>query len=110
MRSGIWRWLKHFAYGLFAKSWNGAINGVYGFVGIATGSALNPEKVQAPNWEMAAYIFGTAFAISAIGYFKDNPFPERLPESQPPFNTTTKIEDGKITTTPVSPTDTPTNP
>lgn len=78
VRSDVWRWLKHYFYGLFAKSWNGAVNGVYGFVGVATGAALNPQAIQAPNWQMAAYVFGVSFAISAIGYFKDNPLPPSL--------------------------------
>lgn len=84
VRSDIWRWTKHFFYGAFAKSWNGAINGVYGFVGVATGAAIEPQKIQAPNWEMVAYIFGVSFAISALGYFKDNPLPPHL-GTPPPF-------------------------
>ena len=84
VRSDIWKWVKHFFYGAFAKSWNGAIAGVYGFVGVATGSALDPQKIQAPNWEMILYIFGVSFAISAIGYFKDHPLPPSL-GSPPPF-------------------------
>lgn len=78
VKSDVWRWVKHFFYGCFAKSWNGAIAATYGFVGVATGSALNPEKIQVPNWEMLGYIFSVSFAISALGFFKDNPLPPSL--------------------------------
>jgi hypothetical protein len=62
VRSTLGRWLKHYLYGLFAKSWNGAIASVYGFIGVATGSALDPQAIQVPNWKMGAYIFAASFA------------------------------------------------
>lgn len=76
----------HYAWGCFAKAWNGAIAAVYGFLGIAAGSALDPDHISLPSWHTAAFIFGTAFLISAIGYFKDNPLPETLGETKPPFH------------------------
>jgi hypothetical protein len=87
IRTTVWAWLKHYLYGCFAKSWNGAISGVYGFIGVSTGAALNPQVIQAPNWEMAAYIFGVSFTISALGYFKDNPLPPSIapPATNSPF-------------------------
>lgn len=81
----IKRWAAHYAYGLFAKSFNGAIAGVYGFLGLAGGSALDPEHVSAPSWRTALYIFGVSFVLSALGYFKDNPLPSRLPQTTAPF-------------------------
>lgn len=103
--SSIWRAVKHYAYGLFAKSWNGGIAAIYAFIGQAVGHGLDPDAFDMPGWKTLAYTFGVAFSIQALGYFKDHPLPDKLPESSPPFPTTTKIEDGKITTTPAGPAD-----
>lgn len=102
-RSSIWSAVKHYAYGLFAKSWNGAIVSAWAFVGQATGAGLDPAHFNIPDWRTLAYTFAVVAGIQALGYFKDHPLPDKLPESQPPFATMTKIEDGKITTTPDAP-------
>jgi hypothetical protein len=76
--AGIRRWVLHYAYGCFAKSWNGAIAAAYAFIGQALGSVMDPTYIQVPTWRTAAYVFGVTFAITAMGYFKDNPLPNKL--------------------------------
>lgn len=53
-------------------------------IGLAVGAAASTE-IAKPNWKAALAVFGVSFARSCIMYFKDNPLPERLPETQPPF-------------------------
>lgn len=91
VRSDVWRWIKHYAYGCFAKSWNGAVAAAYSFIGVATGSALSPQTIQTPNWTMMGYVFGVSFAISAIGYFKDNPLPPTIGTNTPFHANDTKV-------------------
>lgn len=98
-RHSVWIAIKHYAYGLFSKSFNGAIAAVYAFVGQAVGAGLDPAHFNIPDWRTIAYTFCVVFSISALGYFKDNPLPDKLPETTPPFASTTEIKDGKITTT-----------
>lgn len=81
------RFIKHYLYGCFAKAWNGAWAAVYGFLGLAAGSSLDPEHVKAPDWHALFYCFAVAWGIGVIGYFKDNPLPEKL-DTQPPFQPT----------------------
>jgi hypothetical protein len=85
IKTNVWRYVKHYAYGCFAKSLNAGIAAAYGIVGAAAGSALFPQKIQTPNWEMAGSIFATAFCVTALGYFKDHPLPQSL-ESTPPVD------------------------
>lgn len=84
-RQSIWNAVKHYAYGCFAKSWNGAIAAVYAFVGQAVGAGLDPAHFNIPGWRTASYTFAVVFSIQVIGYFKDNPLPDKLPVTEPPF-------------------------
>lgn len=77
--------VKHYAWGCFAKSWNGAIAAIYSFLGLATGAAFDPEHFDAPGWRTLAWTFLVAFGVSVIGYFKDHPLPPALPDTEPPF-------------------------
>lgn len=86
-RSLIWSAVKHYAWGCFAKSWNGAIAAVYAFIGQAVGAGIDPANFNIPTWRTAAYTFGVVFCVQVIGYFKDNPLPAKLPDTEPPFAT-----------------------
>lgn len=77
--------IKHYLYGAFAKSWNGGVAAVYGYIGSAVGSAVDPQVIQTPSLKLAWYCFASAWVVSMMGYFKDNPIPERLPGTNPPI-------------------------
>lgn len=96
----------YYAYACFAKSWNGALVSVYALIGQAVGAGLDPAHFNIPDWRTLMYTFAVVFSIQVLGFLKDHPISEKLPESSPPFPTITKVEDsGKITTTPVGPSD-----
>ena len=81
----IRRWLAHYAYALFAKSFNGATVALDGFLGLAAGATVS-ESIAKPNWQVAAAIFCTAFVRNALLYLKENPLPAKLPtETTAPF-------------------------
>ncbi len=84
IKSTLWKWSRHYAYGAFAKSWNGAFTSVDAFLGVAVGATIDPQTIQAPNWRMIAYVFGVKFATGAIRYFSENPLPPSI-NSNPPF-------------------------
>ena len=77
--------LMHYAWGAYAKGWNGAMAAVYGYVALAVGSAADPDNITAPSLHTCAFLFGVRFAIDVVGYFKDHPLPETL-DTPPPFN------------------------
>lgn len=80
------RYLAHYFYGLFAKSWNSSIGAVDAFIGLAVGAAVT-TSVQAIDWRGTLAVFCTTWLRSALMYFKDHPIPEtiQLPETTPPF-------------------------
>lgn len=80
--SKIWRFVKHYLYGMFAKSFNGATSAMDGFLGLAGGAALT-EQITKPNWQAGAAIFGAAFLRNAIQWCKDNPLPAQWDSSSP---------------------------
>lgn len=80
----IWRWLAHYFYGMFAKSFNSGMVAIDSVVGLAVGAAATTD-IAKPNWQAAVAVFGVTFARSCLAYFKDNPIPEKLPETHPPF-------------------------
>jgi hypothetical protein len=82
--SRAWEYLMWYFYVMAVKSWNSSIKSVDAFLGVAVGSALQPEKIQAPNWEMALYIFGVVYGRAVISHLADNPFPTSL-KSRSPF-------------------------
>lgn len=90
----IWRWIMHYIYGMFSKSFNSAIIAMDAVIGLAVGAAASAD-VAKPNWKVAVSVFGVTFLRSCLMYFRDNPLPERLPETQPPFPVA--IESAKIT-------------
>lgn len=76
---------RHYLWGCFAKSWNGAIAAIYGTLGQTVGAAFDPDHFSVPTWRTIIYIFGVAFGISAVGFFKDHPLPDSLSATMPPF-------------------------
>lgn len=79
-RRTIWTYVKHYCYGLFAKSFNGGISAVDAGIGLAVGSVVS-NTVQVPNWQMLASVFLVSFGRSALMYFRDHPIPEKLPDT-----------------------------
>lgn len=88
-RNKIWRAVKFYLYGCFAKSWNGALVAVYALIGQAVGAGLDPANFNIPDWRTFAYTFAVVFSVQALGYLKDHPLPDKLAETEPPFPTTT---------------------
>lgn len=84
LKSQVWRYVCHYCYALAAKSWNSSVKSVDAFMGVAVGASLNPEQIQAPNWTMAAYIFGVVYARSVVSHLAENPIPTSLePRHEP---------------------------
>ena len=77
-RQSILSAIQHYAWGCFAKSWNGAIAAVYAFIGQAVGAGIDPANFAIPTWRTAAYTFAVVFTVQIIGYFKDHPLPEKI--------------------------------
>lgn len=94
------RGVAHYLLAMVAKSFNGAVAAAYSFLGMATGASFDPEHFDAPGWRTFGWTFAVAFGVGFLGYLKDHPLPEKLPETTPPFASTTEIKDGQITTTP----------
>ena len=83
----IGRWLAHYFYGMFAKSFNSGITAMDAVIGLAVGAIVSVD-VPKPNWQAAVAVFGVVFLRSCVMYFKDHPIPEKLPDgtqSLPPF-------------------------
>lgn len=81
----IWRYVLHYLYGLFARSWNSSIGAVDAFIGLAVGAAVSTE-IHAIDWRGALAVFCTTWLRAALLYFKDHPIPEQLPaETRAPF-------------------------
>src|SRR6266700_617427 len=78
-RKTIWSFIKHYVYGLFAKSFNGGISAMDAFIGLSVGAAVTSD-ITKPNWQAAAAVFVVSFARSGLMYFKDNPLPAKLPD------------------------------
>lgn len=84
MRNQIQRYLRHYLYGLLAKMWNNSITAADDFIGLAVGAAIS-SSIHAIDWRGAAAVFATTAVRSALQYFRDNPLPPKLPETEPPF-------------------------
>jgi hypothetical protein len=80
-----WKMIKHYAWGSFSKGWNGAWAAVYGYIGTAVGSAIDPATIDPPSLHLIVYCFGVAWCVAVIGYFKDHPLQEHLPSTPAPF-------------------------
>lgn len=78
VKSRIWQYLKHYSYGCFAYGFNSSTKAVDAFIGIAVGASINPEDVQAPNWQMALFVFGTVWARKTFEFLALNPIPSSL--------------------------------
>lgn len=90
-RKTIWRWAKHYFYGMFVKSFTSAITAVDSVIGTAVGAAVTTD-ISKPNWQLALAVFGTTFLRSCFAYFKDNPLPAQLPDdTNPPFPPSTPV-------------------
>lgn len=68
------RYLLHYFYGLFTKSWQNSISAVDAFTGLAAGAAVSTE-IHAINWKGAVAVFAVTWVRSCLQYFKENPFP-----------------------------------
>lgn len=83
------RYIAHYFYGMFAKSFNSGILAVDAAIGLAVGASVSPE-VAKPTLLAILSIFGVSYGRSCLMWFKDHPIPEKLPdeffESKPPFH------------------------
>lgn len=93
----------HYLYACFAKSWNGALVAIYAMIGQAVGAGLDPGHFNIPDWRTFAYTFAVVFSVQALGFLKDNPLPDKLPDTNPPFATQAQVDAGRSKTTMVSP-------
>lgn len=93
------RAIGHYLYAMFAQSFNAATAALYAFLGAANGAAFDPEHFDAPGWRTLAWTFITPFCLGVVFYLNKHPIPDKLPETTPPFASTTEIKDGQITTT-----------
>ena len=93
----------HYSWGSFSSGINGAVLAVKGTLGVAAGAAFNPQSIQAPNADMALYLFGVAFALNGLDWFSKNPLPTDLIET----TTTERITTETSTETQTKPTNTP---
>ena len=85
MNPEIRRYIRHYAYGLFAKSWNGAWSAVECAFGLAAG-AMVTATIDFPTWQGVLAVFITTFLRNAITYFAKNPIPRNSPPTPPrPF-------------------------
>lgn len=98
LREKLARMWWHYCWGCFSSGINGATLAVKGTLGVATGAAFNPQAIQAPNPDMALYLFAVAFALSGLDWFTKNPLPTNLVES-----TTTTTETIETKTIPHQP-------
>lgn len=87
VKSTVWAYVCHYSYAMAAKSWNSSVKSVDAFLGVAVGAAVAPEQIQAPNWTMAAYIFGVVYVRSVISYLAENPIPTSIARHHSPFTT-----------------------
>lgn len=85
MTDQVKRYAKHYLYGLFAKSWNGAWSAADAAFGLAAG-AMVTSAIDFPTWQGIAAVFITTFVRNALGYFAKNPLPEKLGPTKPPFS------------------------
>ncbi len=82
----IRRFLRHYFYGLFARSWNNAWSAVDAGLGLGAAAAVS-DRIDLHTWGIGvAFIFGSTFIRSAVTYFAKNPLPEKLPPTKPPFS------------------------
>ncbi len=85
MNNQVKRYAKHYLYGLFAKSWNGAWSAADAAFGLAAGAMVS-SAIDFPTWQGIAAVFITTFLRNALSYFAKNPLPEKLPNTtEPPF-------------------------
>lgn len=88
----------HYFYAMLAKSFNSGIAALYSFLGMATGASFDAEHFDPPGWRTFAWTFAVTFGVQMLGFLRDHPLPDKLPETTPPFASTTEIKDGQITT------------
>ncbi len=87
--SNVWQFVKHYTYGLFAKSFNGGISAMDAFIGLSVGAAVTTD-ITKPNWQAALAVFAVSFLRSGLTYFRDHPLPEKLPVVETITETTTR--------------------
>lgn len=74
--------LLHYFWGAWASGWNGAMSGMYGFIGISVGSSLDSANISPPSLHTLYWFFTVRFALDFLKYCKEHPLPESL--SVPP--------------------------
>jgi energy-converting hydrogenase Eha subunit E len=92
LRAKLSRMWWHYCWGVFSAGLNGAVLAIKGTLGVAAGAAFNPQTIQAPNVDMAFYLFGVAFALNGLDWFTKNPLPTNLVETTTTTETTTETK------------------
>lgn len=79
------RTVLHYFWGCFANSFNGAVTAIYGYLGLAVGSVVDPDNITAPSMHTLWVIFSVKFVMDVFGYFKAHPLPEKFPDIEDEF-------------------------
>lgn len=69
----------HYLWGAYANGFNGAVTAIYGYLGLAVGSVVDPNNITPPSMHTLWVIFGVRFVLDVFGYFKAHPLPETFP-------------------------------
>lgn len=73
-------YLVHYLYGLAVSCWRAGILAIKLSGGVASGAALAPGHVPAPNLIFVCSLFGSACFWAAVDYFANNQPPATLRE------------------------------
>lgn len=69
----------HYVWGAYANGFNGAVTAIYGYLGLAVGSVVDPNNITPPSMHTLWVIFLVRFILDVFGYFKNHPLPETFP-------------------------------
>jgi hypothetical protein len=76
--------IRHYLFGLFASSWNGAISAVAGILGVGAAAVGGVPGVQSLDARQMASAFAGAFLLHGVMWLKAHPIPTDL-ETNPPI-------------------------
>ena len=76
--------IRHYMFGLFAASWNGAISAVAGIMGVGAAAIGGVPGVQVLDLRQMLSAFAGAFALHGIMWLKAHPIPTDI-ETNPPM-------------------------
>lgn len=82
----------HYLWGAYANGFNGAVTAIYGYLGLAVGSVVDPNNITPPSMHTLWVIFGVRFVLDVFGYFKNHPLPETFPGLDEPDDPVTAKE------------------